>query len=61
MQLRADGRSSSCLTRSIPVVVLSADATKRQAGRMLARGAQAYLTKPIGVRPLLGALDDFLA
>jgi len=48
-------------TRSIPVVVLSADATKRQAGRMLARGAQAYLTKPIGVRPLLGALDDFLA
>jgi len=34
-------------TRDIPVVVLSADATERQIERMLARGAAAYLTKPL--------------
>jgi hypothetical protein len=46
-------------TREIPVVILSADA-KRDRAQLLAAGAQAYLTKPIGVRSLLEVLDHFL-
>jgi PAS domain S-box-containing protein len=49
------------MTASIPVVVVSADATSGQVQRMLAAGASAYLTKPIDVRELLGVLDDALA
>jgi two-component system, sensor histidine kinase and response regulator len=37
------------LTRDIPVVVLSADATKSQVDRLLAAGANGYLTKPLDV------------
>ena len=48
-------------TASIPVVVLSADATQRQKERLKAAGATAYLTKPIGVVPLLETLDRLLA
>jgi signal transduction histidine kinase len=55
-QLQADER-----TREIPVVILSADATKRQLEPLLAAGARAYLTKPIGVHDLLEVLDEFLA
>jgi signal transduction histidine kinase len=47
-------------TRSIPVVILSADATLKQRDRMLAKGAKAYLTKPIGVVRLLEVLDEVL-
>ena len=46
------------LTRGIPVLVLSADATQRQRQRLLALGAQAYLTKPLDVRNFLATLDD---
>ena len=55
-KLRADER-----TRDIPVVILSADATDRMPGPLLDAGAQAYLTKPIGVRELLQVLDSFIA
>jgi signal transduction histidine kinase/DNA-binding NarL/FixJ family response regulator len=48
-------------TASIPVVVLSADATPRQKDRLKAAGATAYLTKPIGVVQLLAAVDRILA
>jgi signal transduction histidine kinase/ActR/RegA family two-component response regulator len=48
-------------TRSIPVVILSADATKRQLEPLLVAGARDYLTKPIRVRELLRVLDDILA
>jgi PAS domain S-box-containing protein len=54
-QLRADEA-----TRDIPIVMLSADATKRQVDRLLAAGANAYLTKPISVRHLLEAVDQFI-
>jgi signal transduction histidine kinase len=54
-RLRADPA-----TAGIPVVVLSADATEHQVRRLLAAGAQAYLTKPIGVRNLLEVLDGIL-
>ena len=55
-KLRADER-----TKDIPVVVLSADATDRSPGPLLETGAEAYLTKPIGVRELLEVVDTFMA
>ena len=36
-------------TSDIPVVVLSADATKSQIDRLMAAGAKDYLTKPIEI------------
>lgn len=48
-------------TSSIPVVILSADATDAQTRRLLAGGAAAYLTKPIEVGRLLETLDRHLA
>jgi PAS domain S-box-containing protein len=53
--LRADSA-----TAAIPVVILSADATRRQRERLLALGARAYLTKPLDVRSFLASVDDFL-
>ena len=55
-RMRADKR-----TRDIPVVILSADATDRTPGPLLEAGAQAYLTKPIGVRELLEVVDAYVA
>jgi signal transduction histidine kinase len=54
--LREDER-----TREIPVVILSADASDRSRAPLLQDGARAYLTKPIGVRDLLGVVDEYLA
>jgi signal transduction histidine kinase/ActR/RegA family two-component response regulator len=48
-------------TRDIPVVILSADATKQHLQELVQNGARAYLTKPIGVRVLLETLDAQLA
>jgi signal transduction histidine kinase/ActR/RegA family two-component response regulator len=45
-------------TRSIPVVILSADATQDHIRGLLAAGADAYLTKPISVRAFLQAVDQ---
>lgn len=47
-------------TRGIPVIVLSADAT-REREQLLAAGAAAYLTKPIDLRRLLDVFDRYLA
>ena len=47
-------------TRQIPVVVISADATRDRAARLLASGASAYVTKPLDVREFLAILDDVL-
>ncbi len=47
-------------TSQIPVVVISADATRDRAARLLASGARAYVTKPLDVREFLGILDDLL-
>jgi signal transduction histidine kinase/CheY-like chemotaxis protein len=41
------------LTRDIPVVVVSADATERQFKRLLDAGAADYLTKPLDLRRFL--------
>jgi signal transduction histidine kinase/CheY-like chemotaxis protein len=46
------------MTCDIPVVILSADAT-RDRDPLLAAGARAFLTKPIAIRELLETLDVF--
>jgi CheY-like chemotaxis protein len=48
-------------TRSIPVVVISADATAGQIERLLAAGAAGYLTKPLDVKEFLHVLDHSLS
>jgi PAS domain S-box-containing protein len=48
------------VTASIPVIMVSADATPGQVQRLLAAGATAYLTKPIDVPQLLQILDQAL-
>ena len=45
-------------TRTIPVVVLSADATERQITRLNAAGAFGYLTKPLDVAEFLRLVDE---
>jgi CheY-like chemotaxis protein len=47
-------------TASIPVIVLSADASPGRIGRLLASGAEAYLTKPLDVDKFLRLIDDIL-
>jgi CheY-like chemotaxis protein len=49
------------LTRDIPVVVLSADASDRQMQRLLNLGAAAYLTKPLDVHKLLDTVDGMIS
>jgi signal transduction histidine kinase/ActR/RegA family two-component response regulator len=45
-------------TASIPVVIVSADATPGRVQRLLSAGAAAYLPKPIDVRELLRLIDE---
>ena len=47
-------------TADIPVVVISADATRLQIERLLAMGARDYLTKPLDITRFLNVLDDVL-
>jgi signal transduction histidine kinase/CheY-like chemotaxis protein len=48
------------VTKAIPVVILSADATPGQMSRLVEQGAHAYLTKPLEVQQILALLDDVL-
>jgi signal transduction histidine kinase/CheY-like chemotaxis protein len=52
---------SNPATAAIPVAILSADATKGQMERLLAAGAEAYLTKPLDVRRFLELIDEHLS
>ena len=54
-RLRADARTSG-----IPVVVISADATRSAVDDLLAAGADAYLTKPLDLDEFLRTLEQFL-
>ena len=54
-QLKADQ-----LTREIPVVIISADATAPQIKRLLSSGARAYLTKPIDIVEFFRVIDEVL-
>ncbi|HTW66887.1 MAG TPA: response regulator [Bryobacteraceae bacterium] len=47
-------------TASIPVTVLSADATPNQMQRLKAAGAREYLTKPLDVRQIIALLEATL-
>ena len=47
-------------TATIPVVVVSADATAQQVDAALDAGAVRYLTKPVAVNELLATIDDLL-
>jgi two-component system, sensor histidine kinase and response regulator len=49
------------LTRDIPVVVISADATARQIQRLMAAGARSYLTKPLDIREFFRVIDETLS
>lgn len=48
------------LTRNIPVIVISADATHTQIRRLLEAGADKYLTKPLDVREFLTVVQEML-
>jgi len=45
------------VTADIPVAVLSADASRRQIERLLAAGAELYLTKPLNLVDVFAFLD----
>ena len=46
------------LTRGIPVVILSADATSARVAQLIKLGASKYLTKPIRAQAFFDALDE---
>jgi len=48
-------------TRSVPVIIISADATARQIDRLLKAGARAYLTKPLNIPEFLKTINDVTA
>lgn len=52
---------NSDVTRAIPVVIVSADATQSQIERLLHAGAADYLTKPFDIQRLLTLLNDHLS
>ncbi|HUV57732.1 MAG TPA: PAS domain S-box protein [Acidimicrobiales bacterium] len=47
-------------TASIPIVMVSADATEGQIDRIRAMGASDYITKPIDIHRLFSVLDHYL-
>jgi PAS domain S-box-containing protein len=55
-ELRRDPR-----TATIPVVIVSADATSGQIERLLVEGADAYITKPIELATLFTTIDSFIS
>lgn len=48
-------------TSTIPVIIISADATQQQIDSLLAMGAFAYLTKPFDIRQLIQTINRALA
>ena len=49
------------VTQHTPVVIVTADATQGQVGRLLAAGAHSYLTKPLDVPAFLAMIDGLMA
>lgn len=47
-------------TRSIPVIIVSADATVRQVQTLMAAGAASYLTKPLDLNDFFDEIELFL-
>lgn len=48
-------------TASIPVIMVSADATHSQIERLIALGAHSYLTKPLDVKLFMQLIEDLLS
>jgi CheY-like chemotaxis protein len=48
------------LTRHIPVVIISADATARQIERLMAAGARSYLTKPLEIADFFAVIEEIM-
>ncbi|HEX9839547.1 MAG TPA: PAS domain S-box protein [Anaerolineales bacterium] len=48
-------------TASIPVIMVSADATHSQIERLVALGAHSYLTKPLDVKLFMQLIEDLLS
>jgi CheY-like chemotaxis protein len=48
------------VTATIPIVVLSADATPGQVRKFSEAGANEYFTKPLDLKLLLGLIDNYL-
>jgi DNA-binding response OmpR family regulator len=46
--------------RDTTIAILTADATLAQRQRLLAMGADAYLTKPLDIREVLAVVDQVL-
>jgi CheY-like chemotaxis protein/two-component sensor histidine kinase len=46
------------LTRDIPVVIISADATARQIERLMSAGARSYLTKPLDIADFFQVIEE---
>ena len=55
-----DRLKRSAITRDIPVIVVSADATPEQIERARADGAAAFLTKPLDLNAFARTLDELL-
>ena len=55
-QVRADP-----VLHDLPVIIVSADAVPEHIDRLLAAGAQAYITKPFEVRAFLATVERTLA
>jgi len=49
---------NDAVTRDIPVVIISADATARQINQLKAAGARSYLTKPIDISEFFRVIDE---
>ncbi len=47
-------------TKTIPVVVVSADATPEHIDQLLSSGAQSYVTKPLDIASMVRLLDEVL-
>lgn len=47
-------------TKSIPVVIVSADATPEQANKLKNAGAKAYLAKPLIIENFLNVMDEWI-
>ena len=47
-------------TKSIPVVIISADAMKPQIDKLMIAGARNYLTKPLDIMEFLNVVDSFM-
>ena len=48
------------LTKEIPVIVVSADATKNQVSKLMSLGADKYLIKPFDIKEFLDTIDEYI-